>query len=325
MPDLSVHPIGDPSPDDVSSWHRVVAASLAADLPTDPPPTLERVAASLTAPALGSRRLLWRAMVEGHPVGVAALRLFTEVGRDHLGELELHVHPRHRRAGVGTALLGAALEAARADGRRAVTSEAVDGTPGAAFVAAHGLRPVLSVRHLLLSLESVTATSVLPDAGTYELVRWTGTVPDSLADAFAAAKEAMADMPVGDIDYGVVRWDADRVRAMAQAVADRGDTLLTVAAVTADRAIAGFTEVVIPGRTAARAQQYDTTVVPAHRGHRLGVRLKAAMVEWLRSAHPGVREVETDNAEDNAHMLAVNEQLGFVTHRRTVIVQADLG
>lgn len=36
-------------------------------------------------------------------------------------------------------------------------------------------------------------------------------------------------MPTGDLDYGQVSWDPDRVRAAAQAVARRGDVLNTAA------------------------------------------------------------------------------------------------
>ncbi|WP_455353345.1 hypothetical protein [Streptomyces sp. SYSU K217416] len=35
-------------------------------------------------------------------------------------------------------------------------------------------------------------------------------------------------------------------------------------------------------------------------------------------------EVETDNAEDNVHMLAVNRELGFRFYRRTREYQLDV-
>ncbi|MER6997159.1 GNAT family protein [Streptomyces sp. NPDC000410] len=149
-------------------------------------------------------------------------------------------------------------------------------------------------------------------------------MPEDLADAFATAKNAMNDMPVGELDHGSVRWDAERVRTMAQVVADRGETLLTVAAVHDDGTMAGYSEIVIPAGAAERALQYDTAVVPAHRGHGLGLRVKAAMLRRLRAEHPGVVEIETDNAEDNVHMLAVNERLVFRSYRRTHEYQLDL-
>ncbi|WP_030691034.1 hypothetical protein [Streptomyces globisporus] len=84
----------------------------------------------------------------------------------------------------------------------------------------------------------------------------------------------MNDMPTGGMDYGHLSWDADRVRKMAQVLADRGDTLLTLAA--------------------------------------------------LKDTHPGIVEIETDNADDNTHMLAVNRRLGFRPQQIVHECQLDL-
>ena len=56
--------------------------------------------------------------------------------------------------------------------------------------------------------------------------------------------------------------------------------------------------------------QEDTTVLPAHRGHRLGLLLKAKMLLWMRTECPELELIDTWNAESNAAMIAVNEQLG---------------
>ncbi|MFP3988985.1 GNAT family N-acetyltransferase [Streptomyces sp. E11-3] len=313
---------------DAAAWHRVVAASMARDLPGVPPPGPEQIHAQLTKPPLNSRRLTWLATgSQGSPVGVAGLRLFTSPGRSHLAELELHVDPAHRRLGTGSLLLSAVVAACRAEGRRSLIVEVAADSPGEAFCEKRNFRQALALDHLLLHLDQLDEAAVLQAAEAehpgYRLTGWTGTVTDDLAVAFAAAKNAMNDMPVGDLDYGTVAWDADRVRAMAGVIADRGDTLLTLAAVHDDGAMAGYTEIVLP-QGAPRAQQYDTAVVPAHRGHGLGLWLKAAMVRRLRAAHSGVVEIETDNAEDNVHMLAVNHQLGFRSYRRTREFQLDL-
>lgn len=314
---------------DAAAWHQVVADSMAHDLPGVPPPGPGQIYAQLTKPTLDSHRLTWLAAVaDGVPVGVAGLRLFASPGRDHLAELELHVDPAHRRRGTGSLLLSAVVAACRTENRRSLIVEAPADSPGEAFCERWSFRRALSLDHLILRFDQMDEAGILQvgDAGHpgYRLTGWTGTVPDDLADDFAAAKNAMNDMPVGDLDYGSVAWDADRVRAMAKVIADRGDTLLTIAAVHDDGTMAGYTEILLPQGAPPRAQQYDTAVVPAHRGHGLGLWVKAAMVRRLRAEHPGVVEIETDNAEDNVHMLAVNHALGFRSYRRTREFQLDV-
>ena len=52
-------------------------------------------------------------------------------------------------------------------------------------------------------------------------------------------------------------------------------------------------------------------VVRGHRGHRLGLLLKVAMLELLAEREPQVERIETYNAESNAHMVTINETLGY--------------
>ncbi|MFD7325740.1 GNAT family N-acetyltransferase [Streptomyces sp. NPDC059875] len=324
-----VHPLQHVSATDAAVWHQIVAASMAHDLPGVPTPDPGQIHAQLTKPALGSRWLTWLATgADGVPVGVAGLRLFTSPGRDHLAEAELHVDPAHRRRGTGSLLLSAVVEACRTENRRSLIVAAAADSEGEAFSERWGFRPALTLDHLILRLDEMNEADLLRTADAehpgYRLNGWTGTVPDDLADAFAAAKNAMNDMPVGDLDYGNVAWDADRVRAMGKVIADRGDTLLTIAAVHDDGTMAGYTEIPLSQGSGPRAQQYDTAVVPAHRGRGLGLWVKAAMVRRLRAEHPGVVEIETDNADDNGHMLAVNHRLGFRSYRRTREFQLDL-
>ncbi|GAA0369083.1 GNAT family N-acetyltransferase [Actinoallomurus spadix] len=319
-----VQRLRDVSDADVAAWHEVVVASVAHDLPGEPAPTLDQVHGHLATPGAGSRHLLWIARAEGVVTGVARLRLFEGAGRRHLGEFTLHVHPGHRRRGVGTTLLRTVARAARDEQRRTLVVEASSQTSGASFLEANGFTCALSLSLLLLDVAA--ARGVEEIVGTehpgYRLTRWLGVVPDALAETFAEAKSSMGDMPTGKMDFGTTTWDTDRVRDMAEVVEKRGDTLLTVAALH-DDAVAGFTELVIPVGDGTRAIQYDTAVVSPHRGRGLGLWVKAAMLDWLRAEWPAVREIETDNAEDNTHMLAVNERLGFRPLRQTRQYQCD--
>ncbi|WJY40350.1 hypothetical protein QT196_25445 [Streptomyces sp. P9-2B-2] len=57
----------------------------------------------------------------------------------------------------------------------------------------------------------------------------------------------MEDAPSGDLDEQHDPWDAERIRAAARVVLDRGGVLLTVAVLAeADGAVAGYTELMLP-------------------------------------------------------------------------------
>ncbi|EKX67463.1 GNAT family N-acetyltransferase [Streptomyces ipomoeae] len=276
-----------------------------------------------------SRRLAWLASgAEGVPLGSAFLRLFTREGQTHLAELEVTVHPAERRCGVGTALLDAAVHAARGEGRRAVIAQAQQGSPGGAFLAARGFREVLSLTYARLELADIDLDHVRriaeqPGPGYY-LTAWTGVVPDEIAQTYAASRRAMDDMPMGDTDYGTVVWDVERVVAAAEAIEKRGDVLHTVAAVEASSgSIVGFSELVLPGDGKGDGQHYGTAVLPEHRGHGLGLRMKAETILHAHSLYPDLALL-TDTAAHNTPMLRVNDTLGYRPTHTAVEYQLDL-
>ncbi|WP_030988698.1 GNAT family N-acetyltransferase [Streptomyces sp. NRRL WC-3744] len=285
----------------------------------------------LTDPADGpnSRRLAWLASdADSIPVGTAFLRLFTHPGQEHLAELTLGVHPTERRKGVGSRLVGAAVAAARAHARRRVIAQAEAGSPGDHFLPARGFRKVLTLRFSRLSLTDVDTTALAriierPHPG-YRLTSWHGTVPDSLAETFAASRHAMDDMPMDDADHGTVTWDVDRVRAAAKAVEQRGDHLHTVVAVDADGSIAGFTELVVPGDGKGDGQHYGTGVLPEHRGHGLGRWMKAESIRHAHVRHPDLGGLLTDTADSNTHMRRINDSLGYTPTHTTHQYQLDV-
>lgn len=318
---MDVIALDDPTDAQIRAWHEVLAAVHAADPAVEPAPDPAGTARRLLFGEPGSRQRLWAAADGGRLVAVAALRLPGEPGPGRPGEIDVRVHPGHRRRGLGRRLLAAAAEGLRADGRSSVIAQVFAGTPAVPFLESQGFQRVLTLRGMLLRLadvppERIARLLAAAPAG-YELVRWRGTVPVEHATALARAKHAMADVA----EFEGVLWDADRVREMAEVVAKRGDDLYTVAALDGP-AIAGFTEIVVPHDSAGRAAQYDTAVVPEHRGRRIGIWVKAAMLAWLARERPDVREIETDNSGDNVHMIAVNEELGFRIERESLEYQA---
>ncbi|MEU3460006.1 GNAT family N-acetyltransferase [Streptomyces sp. NPDC006733] len=327
---LHIDLLTDPTGAQLHDWYQVLAAALGHDLPGDPVPSPEDVYAQLATPSAYSRKLLWLARnTAGAPVGTAALRLFDEPGRTHLASLELYSHPAHRRLGAGSRLLGTAVGAARDDGRRSLITRTTVGTPGDRFLATRAFTPVLKLTWRRLRFDSMDAAAIGAAAAEphpgYRLESWEGVAPDALVDAFALARQSMDDMPTGGMDLGHVPWTAERVRSVAEVFAKRGEQLITVAAISeADGSVAGYTELVVPADSGGRALQHDTAVVPRHRGHGLGRWMKASMIQRVAAGQPAVTEIETDNADDNRHMVAINAGLGFVPVRQTVEYQLSL-
>jgi hypothetical protein len=52
-------------------------------------------------------------------------------------------------------------------------------------------------------------------------------------------------------------------------------------------------------------------VLREHRGHRLGMWIKAANLRALLAQFPAIRRVSTFNAQSNGPMLRVNRAMGF--------------
>lgn len=307
-------PLDADAPDgDAAALHRLLAEAAAADRPDDPPPTAEEVTGRLRMRWVDRRVLRWVVRDGDRLAGHVVLMLPLQ-DNPQLGIFTVTVHPDSRRRGIGTALLRAVVRAAAADGRRSLVGEAYEGTPGEDFCRAYGLRPVSTERVSLLRLADVDRPDVEAAAAAahpgYRLERWTGRCPDALVGSYGRAKAAMNDAPVGDMDMAgrtyppeVIRQEEDTFRAAG------GELRVVVAVHEASGEVAALTETV--ANSSPRAMQEDTAVVPAHRGRGLGLWVKADMLLRLGAERPEVTEILTGNATGNAHMLAINERLGF--------------
>lgn len=317
-----------PTDTEVDHWWAVLAAARTADLPGTPPPSRTEVAGALRVPSVRGRSLYWAT-----EDAVASLVLFTDGVNDHTAFLdELTVRPDARRHGVGTALWARAREELLADGRTSVATEVDLGGPGQAFAEAMGFENVLSMAWYVQDVREARwvqgAQAAKEGAGApapgYELHCWPGLVPDEWAQAAAIAHGAMEDAPMGELDQQIQTWTAERLHAAHRKILDRGGALTTVAAVTPDGEVAAYTELVLPDPAGPRALQYDTVVVPAHRGHGLGRAVKLRMLAEEATLHPDLRTIATSVADDNIPMLAVNEALGYRRERAVGYFQLTL-
>jgi len=163
-------------------------------------------------------------------------------------------------------------------------------------------------------------------ARDYELVRIEGRTPDDLIENVSEMVVAINDAPLDDLDLEEEVFPPERVHRYEDVQALNGNRLYRLVARHRETGeLAGHTVVAVETERPAIGEQHDTSVARAHRGHRLGLLLKAGMLLWLAEAEPQLETVDTWNTETNNHMIAVNERLGYRILGRGVQYQRRLG
>lgn len=267
-----------------------------------------------------SKRRVRLAVLDGDLVCGAA-ELILPV-RDNLrgAYVELAVRPGHRRRGIGTRLLEAVERVAADSGRTSIMGEtawlpeSAEEDPSGHFARRHGYAPAQTVRRSDYPVPQ--ADPVVPPAPQgYAVETHAGTPPEAdLADRAWLARRMSTDAPLGDLDIEEEDWDEERVRALDERLSGMGRGRVGAFARHLDSGrLVGFSEIQVPATSKTLAYHQDTLVLREHRGHGLGLLLKLANVPVLRAAFPDVRTVRTWNAVENAHMLAVNDAMGYAT------------
>ena len=264
----------------------------------------------------GNPMQAWLASTDaGEPVGGYLLELPERENRDNAFGFVL-VQPARRRRGIGTELLVHLARQVQAD-RSLLMSVARIGSAGDAFAASTGgrtgMREVRRIQDLDASLRErlpALRAAAEPHAAGYTLRRWSGATPPDLIEGVCAVYTALGDAPHDDA-FEPATWDAARLHESEERVAAEGSHWYSVAALATQGEVAALTQLAVdPGRPDWGWQEI-TAVTRPHRGHRLGMLVKVAMLELLADREPGLRRIATFNAEQNEHMIAVNEELGF--------------
>jgi RimJ/RimL family protein N-acetyltransferase len=254
----------------------------------------------------------------GAVVGTAEVHT-SEWDNTHLAWLGIAVHPDLRAAGRGSEVLGFALDQARAAGRTSAGMNGWESPAVTAFATGHGFdrrSQAICRRQYLDQLDRGPIKQLHADAevaaAAYELVRIDGRSPEDLTDAMVTMTAAINDAPTDDLEIEDEVFTPARVRAYEDATLGRGARLHRLIARHRETGeLAGHTVVAVEEERPQIGYQHDTSVARAHRGHRLGLLLKAAMLEWLAEAEPQLETVDTWNAESNDHMIAINDALGY--------------
>jgi RimJ/RimL family protein N-acetyltransferase len=233
--------------------------------------------------------------------------------------LVMVVRPGAAGRSAERALLPHAATRARASGRAIISAAVRLGSPVDEFLRSSGATHALTEARRALDLRTAPEgrftglrEAAAKHAAGYSLITWTGVTPEQHLAGVAHLQNAMNDAPR---EEGIedAFWDADRVRERYDSslvrMGVRGYSVAAIHDATGD--LAALTQLEVDPESPEWGHQGMTAVTRPHRGHRLGLLAKAAMLEWLADAEPQLEQIETGNADANEHMIAVNEELGF--------------
>ncbi|MDV3220345.1 GNAT family N-acetyltransferase [Intrasporangium sp.] len=266
------------------------------------------------------KRVALAAWSGGHLVGALSIML-PMLDNHSLAMFFPAVLAEHRRRGVGSRLVETAEGIAREHGRSTFLAETewpeggVD--LGAEFARRHGYvvaQEVLrSEMHLPAPREGLQRVVAEEGAEDYVVECFVDDLPEAwLEDRAHLQRRMSTDAPLDDVEWQEEVWDAGRMRAAHASARSTGRRVVeAVARHVPSGRLVGFTRVEVSPARLDLGYQQDTLVLREHRGHGLGLRLKAAAALLLMDALPEVRAVRTWNAASNRHMLAVNRALGY--------------
>jgi len=281
---------------------------------------------------------LFVARVEGRVVGRGVYETLSDPA-ERFSWFTVQVLPRFRRRGIGTALVNHLDAIARGEHRSVQVTYAVSrNAPGETLTAPTGLgsvplhnpevqfllrrgfalEQVERASRLTLPMSARALTGFADDAAAhagpdYTVELWTEQTPTAWQRDMALLHTRMStDAPTAGLEEPEDIWSEARLVAVENLSAAGPRTMLTAAALHEPTGrLAGFSQLSVPVEPDRAVGQEDTLVLREHRGHRLGMLLKVANLQNLARLHPGHPSVITFNAEENRHMLAVNETLGF--------------
>jgi RimJ/RimL family protein N-acetyltransferase len=302
--------------DHLAAYVRLEAAISAVDCPWEPPLTAYRHAMYMRHSWEGEPGRWFMAYDGPEPVGTASIDV-SDYHNLEMAWLSVRVAPAHRRRGHGTAMLASLEELAGEMGRPLLGIDGWDSEATHGFAASGGYeRKSAEIRRVQVVREAPDPQPIRDDAlqaaVDYELVRLEGYTPDDMLPGLVELTSAINDAPLDDLEWEDEIYSVERVQAYERAQIEAGYRFYRlVARHRATGELAGHTVAEVDVEQPAIGHQHDTTVARAHRGHRLGLLLKAEMMLWLAEAEPQLERIYTFNAESNAHMIAVNERLGY--------------
>jgi GNAT superfamily N-acetyltransferase len=159
----------------------------------------------------------------------------------------------------------------------------------------------------------------------FSLGIWDGAYPEDKIQEICELYELTNQQPYGDLEVEDMHMTPEQLRQMETNIFARGSQRWTFYVI--DRAsgkFAGYTEMIWNPNRPEILSQDMTGVFPQYRKKGLGRWLKAAMLDKVIKERPQVKYVRTGNADTNAAMLKINNELGFKPYMASAIWQVEI-
>jgi GNAT superfamily N-acetyltransferase len=310
----------------LTQWVSVWRATDQEKFPDEPGWDEQDIRAMAASHADKETRLLLALTDTGEPAGAGLLQFPVRDNR-HAVWVDFRVLNDQRRQGVGRSMVEATEALARAEGRTVLNGIAdapvgqEDTHPSTPFARATGFGSTLggNRRSLRLPIDPERLAVLRKDvaeargAADYRIIKLIGRWPEEFVEDQCALERAMStDQPLGDAHAEEEDWDAARVEELSIFLEASGLISVVAAAqhIGSGRLVA-YSRIGVAERRPTEAWQWATIVLHAHRGHRLGLAVKLANLDYLAEVLPTARRVITSNAAVNAPMIAVNDVMGF--------------
>jgi GNAT superfamily N-acetyltransferase len=273
-----------------------------------------------------------------HGTGYVSMPLLDNLDK---ASVYVAVPPARRRHGIGAAILGDLVALAAAAGRTTIVSEC---HVPADLVESHGSRRFAERngfthanteirRELRLPVPDRTLSDWIAEAAPhhadYTVATYVDEVPQELVRSLCYVRNQLGlDAPRGDIEHEEEAMTPEAFLQRQARQREMGITTYWTLATDINGETVAFTALGVPVDPPEGVYQWGTAVLRGHRGHRLGLAVKAANLAALQAGHPERRVVSTQNADTNARMVAINDTMGFravevlLEFKRTVPVQS---
>lgn len=252
---------------------------------------------------------------------------------EHLAFFNIEVMPEYRRLGFGRKMLKLLLPFAKDRHRSMLMVWASERIPAAgSFLERMGARKGLESH--INQLKMSEFDRVLMDRwlekgrhleSEFEMGLWNGPVPEEhLVKMSGLIQELANDQPRDSLAMENIKFTPKMMREVESYFFGKGSKRWILYVIDKSMgSFVGLTEIFWSPNRPGILNQGFTAVYPEYRSRGLGRWLKARMIKKILEERPEVEVIRTGNANSNAPMLKINQEMGFKPYFASALWQVE--